>query len=104
MCEDFPMDTSRMVVVCASIARLGACSHEQVPSIPPGRPILAWHGSAAQDQDRRDLPPGFSAPDEHACANDITRIYLGVLFLHGDVQVKWHLSAVIYGCVRMGWK
>src|SRR5438093_1555456 len=55
------------------LVALAACSHEQAPAIPADRPVLLWYGSAAQDQNRRNLPPGFNAPDEHACALDTTR-------------------------------
>ena len=79
------------------VAALAACSHEQPPAIPADRPVLLWYGSAAQDQNRRNLPPGFGGPDEHACAADTTRIYLGELFLQGNVQVKWHWSPVVRG-------
>ncbi|MFL5312146.1 MAG: hypothetical protein ACJ79H_17065 [Myxococcales bacterium] len=74
-----------------------ACSHEQAPAIPADRPVLLWYGSAAQDQNRRNLPPGFNAPDEHACAADTSRIYLGELFLQGNVQVNWHWAPVVRG-------
>jgi hypothetical protein len=81
------------VLLCA----LAACSHDQPPAIPADRPVLLWYGGAAQDQNRRNLPPGFAAPDEHACAADTTRIYLGELFLQGNVQVKWHWSPIVRG-------
>jgi len=74
-----------------------ACSHDQAPAIPADRAILLWYGSAAQDQNRRNLPPGFSAPDVHACAADATRIYLAELFLQGNVQVDWHWAPVVRG-------
>jgi len=111
------MDTSRSVVG-ALLTGLAACSHEEPPAIPSERPVLRY-GSAAQDQNRRDLPPGFGAPDGYACASDITRIYPGELFLQRNVQVNWHWTRVVrwpnpvqptldhpfpfYGHVRVGW-
>jgi hypothetical protein len=112
------MDTSR-TVLGALLTGLAACSHEEAPAIPADRPVLRY-GGAAQDQNRRNLPPGFGAPDEHACVSDITRIYLGELFLQGNVQVNWQRTPVVrgldadrptldhpfpfYGRVRVDWK
>src|SRR5207248_2030934 len=49
-------------------------------------------------QNRRSLPTGFSVPDEHACAADTSRIYLGELFLTpSDPQVKWHWAPIVRG-------
>jgi hypothetical protein len=76
---------------------VASCSHEQAPPIPADRSILLWYGTSAQDQNRRNLPSGFSTPDEHVCAADTTRIYLGELFLQGNVQVNWHWAPVIRG-------
>src|SRR3989442_2369972 len=81
----------------AGALALCACSHEEAPAIPADRPILLWYGSGAQDQNRRNLPPGFGDPDEPSCAADITRIYLGELFLQGNIQVDWHWAPVVRG-------
>ncbi len=45
------------------------------------------------------MPKGFTAPDEHACAADPTRIYLGELFLDGidHPQVLWHWAPIVPG-------
>jgi hypothetical protein len=80
-----------------SLLASAACSHEQAPAIPADRPILLWYGTAAADQNRRNLPSGFSAPDVHACAADPTRIYLAELFLQGNVQVNWHWAPIVRG-------
>jgi hypothetical protein len=79
------------------LGAVAACSHEEAPAIAADRPILLWYGSAAQDQNRRNLPSDFSAPDVHACAADPNRIYLAELFLQGNVQVNWHWAPVVRG-------
>ena len=88
------MDTRRRIVLLAGLV---ACSHEERPAIPADRPVLLWHGSAAQDQNRRNLPPGFSVPDPHVCAADTDRMYLGELFMQGNVQVNWHWAPIVRG-------
>ena len=88
------MDTRRRIVLLAGLV---ACSHEERPAIPADRPVLLWYGSAAQDQNRRNLPPGFSVPDPHVCAADPDRMYLGELFLQGNVQVNWHWAPIVRG-------
>src|SRR5207302_5187009 len=73
-----------------------ACSNEP-PPIPADRSILLWYGSAAQQQNQRNLPGGFSGPDEHACAADTSRTYLAELFVQHDIQVKWHWAPIVGG-------
>jgi len=90
------MDRTRPFV-CVLLGALAACSHEEEPAIAADRPVLLWYGSAAQDQNRRSPPPGFSIPDEHVCAADPNRMYLGELFLQGNIQVKWHWAPVVGG-------
>lgn len=88
----------RRLVAASLLALIAACSHEESPPIPADRAVLLWYGSGAQDQNRRSLPPGFTVPDEHACAADTSRIYLGELFLTPtDPQVKWHWAPIVRG-------
>ena len=81
----------------ALAAMVAACSGG--PSIPADRPILLWTGDAAASANRALLPKGFTAPDEHACAADPTRVYLGELFLDGidHPQVLWHWAPIVPG-------
>lgn len=88
--------TSRIALAAGLVAVLSSCSDEP-PPIPADRSILLWYGSAAQQQNQRNLPAGFAGPDEHVCAMDTTRTYLAELFIQHDVQVKWHWAPVVGG-------
>ena len=79
----------RLAVLCL----ICACSKGPSLVIPADRPILGW--STAPDE----KPAGFTQPDEHRCAADPTRVYVGELFVNGidDVQVDWHWAPVLPG-------
>lgn len=76
---------------------LFAC-HSQ-PPIPADRPILSYWSSSAIDANRAQLPPDFAAPNEHACATDPTRVYIGELVKTGidDIQVDYHWAPIVPG-------
>ena len=79
------------------IAALG-CSSSSI-SIPADRPALSYTGTSAIDANKKLLPAGFTRPDEHACAADITRVYLGELFTNGldNPEVSWHWAPIVGG-------
>jgi hypothetical protein len=74
------------------------CSSSAI-SVPADRALLSWTGSSATDRNRAQLPNGFTAPDEHACAADTTRVYLAELFVNGidNAQVNWHWAPIVGG-------
>lgn len=63
------------------------------------RPILDWTGTTASDANARLLPSGFTGPDEHACALDPTRQYIGELFKTGinHIEVDYHWAPIVPG-------
>ncbi|HWE23966.1 MAG TPA: hypothetical protein VG496_08490, partial [Myxococcales bacterium] len=88
--------TARLGLAASLLAATFGCSDE-APPIPADRSVLLWYGSAAQQRNQSNLPPGFRGPDEHACAADPTRTYLAELFIQHDVQVKWHWAPIVGG-------
>ncbi len=77
---------------------LAACSSGSI-TVPADRPLLSWTGTSAVDANRTRLPKNFTSPDEHACAADPTRVYLGELFINGidNPQVSWHWAPIVSG-------
>ncbi|MCA1825475.1 MAG: hypothetical protein ABR567_03030 [Myxococcales bacterium] len=84
----------RIVWLCVA-----ACSSGPGISVPADRPPLSFTGTSATDANKAALPKGFTTPDEHACAADITRVYLGELFVNGlaNAQVLWHWAPIVSG-------
>lgn len=76
---------------------LAACSKGS--GIAADRPPLGWFDSNAN---REIFPKGPPAPDEHACAADPARQYIGELFRTGinDVQVNYHWAPIAGGPPR----
>src|SRR5258708_35784939 len=72
------------------------CSSSAI-SVPADRALLSWTGSSAADRNRAQLPNGFTAPDEHACAADTTRVYLAELFVNGidNAPGNWHCAPIV---------
>ena len=79
-----------------AFALLAACSKSPIPA---DRPTLGWFEANAN---RAALPGGAPAPDQHACAADSTRQYIGELFRTGvnDVQVHYHWAPITGGAPR----
>jgi hypothetical protein len=83
---------------------LAACTSEPDGSglqVPADRPILDWTGKTASDANAKLFPSGFTGPDEHACAKDPTRQYIGELFTTGidDIEVDYHWAPIVPGPV-----
>ncbi|MGZ6143174.1 MAG: hypothetical protein ACXWLM_07535 [Myxococcales bacterium] len=85
----------RIVWLLAAVA----CSGSSSVSVPADRPALSFTGTTAADANKAALPAGFTAPDEHACAADPTRVYLGELFTNGldNPEVSWHWAPIVGG-------
>lgn len=84
----------------ALIVLVAGCSSTSVPvMVPADRPLLSWTGTSASARNQALLPKGFTTPDEHACAADPARAYLGELFTNGinNPQVSWHWAPVVGG-------
>ena len=67
--------------------------------VPADRPLLSFTGTSATDANQAALPKAFTRPDEHSCAADTTRIYLGELFVNGldNPEVSWHWAPIVSG-------
>ena len=67
--------------------------------VPADRPLLSFTGTSATDANKAALPKAFTRPDEHNCAADTTRIYLGELFVNGldNPEVSWHWAPIVSG-------
>jgi len=86
-------------IVWPFVAFALGCSSTPGISVPADRPPLSFTGTSATDADAKALPKGFTRPDEHACAADTTRVYLGELFVNGldNAQVFWHWAPIVSG-------
>jgi hypothetical protein len=84
-------------VLCTLL--LAACHSSDNLTIAADRAILDWSGTSAIDRNRGILPQGFTTPDEHSCATDPTRVFIGELFKTGlrDIQVENHWAPIISG-------
>lgn len=78
---------------------LAACSSTPGVSVPADRPGLLFTGTSATDANTKALPKSFTRPDEHNCAADTTRVYLGELFVNGidNAEVFWHWAPIVGG-------
>jgi hypothetical protein len=76
-----------------------SCTAADPAPIAADRPILEWSGTTAVDANQAQFPKGFAGPDDHACAIDPSRQYIGEIFDHGidDIEVLYHWAPIVAG-------
>ncbi len=69
------------------------------PLIAADRPILDWLGQSAVDHNKSIIPSTFQQPDQHACAVDDSRQYIGEIFANGisKIEVDYHWAPILPG-------